>query len=219
MIMTAHSDIGQNRKSVVNPIVWSSKKIQRVAVSTLSAEAMALAGAMDILAWCRTYWGWLLDRSCQWRLGDATLRKLPPAFSALKDDPQLEDPNADLHENLLKLQKIGQRDSLIATDCKSLYDLISCTAPPACQEFRTLLQARLIKEHLCTGVAVRWVPSNAQVADCLTKIMDATSLREVLRCGRYLRNERKAKTSPFLQENIADSPPTRKSEIDPSFSQ
>lgn len=126
--------------------MWSSKKIQRVAVSTLSAEAMALAGAMDILAWCRLYWGWLLDRSCQWRLGDATLRELPPAFSALKDDQQLEDPNASLHENLVKLQEIGQPDSLIATDCKSLYDLISRTAPPACQEFRTLLQARLIKE-------------------------------------------------------------------------
>ena len=42
MIMSAHKEIGENKRSVVNPIVWSSKKIQRVAVSTLSAEAMAL---------------------------------------------------------------------------------------------------------------------------------------------------------------------------------
>ena len=30
MIMTAHRDIGENRKSAVNPILWSSKKIQKV---------------------------------------------------------------------------------------------------------------------------------------------------------------------------------------------
>lgn len=85
---------------------------------------------------------------------------------------------------------LEKADSLIATDCKSLYDLISPTAPPSCQEFRTLLQARLIKEHLATGVTVRWVPSNAQVADCLTKIMDTTSLREVLQRGKYQLNDK-----------------------------
>ena len=89
--------------------------------------------------------------SCQWRLGDKTLQKLPPAFSALKDEPDLLDPNTSLSENLETLQAIGKTDSLIATDCKSLYDLISRTAPPACQEFRTLLQARLIKEHLAAS--------------------------------------------------------------------
>lgn len=55
MIMTAHQKINLNQKSIINPIVWSSKTIQKVAVSTLSAEAMALAGAMDILAWRRLY--------------------------------------------------------------------------------------------------------------------------------------------------------------------
>ena len=129
---------------------------------------------------------WLLDSTCNWMLGDKTLSKLPPAFSAFKDEPELEDPNQSLSENLLKLQEIGKADSLIATDCKSLFDLISRTAPPARQEFRTLLQARLIKEHLATGVVVRWVPSSAQSADCLTKVMDTTTVREVLSIGRYI---------------------------------
>lgn len=43
MIMSCHAKIGENRTSFVNPIIWHSKKIQKVAVSTLSAEAMALA--------------------------------------------------------------------------------------------------------------------------------------------------------------------------------
>ena len=52
MIMSAHKCIGENRRSPINPMVWHSKKIQKVAVSTLSAEAMALAGAVDMLSWC-----------------------------------------------------------------------------------------------------------------------------------------------------------------------
>ena len=86
---------------------------------------------------------------------------------------------------LLDLDTWHSGSSRFATDCKSLFDLISRTAPPSCQEFRALLQARLIKEHLATGIAVRWVPSSAQVADCLTKIMDASTLRELMHIGRY----------------------------------
>ena len=191
MILTAHKRIGENKQSVVNPIMWSSKKIQKVAVSTLSAEAMALAGAMDLLAWCRLYWSWLMNQNCQWRLGDKTLAKLPPAFSAFKDEPELLDPNESLSENLTRLQEIGKEDAIVATDCKSLFDLVSRTAPPACQEFRTLLRAKLIKEHMATGVQARWVPSSAQVADCLTKVMDNSTLRELMCIGRYQLSDEK----------------------------
>ena len=186
MILTAHKMIGENKPSVVNPIMWSSNKI-----STLSAEAMALAGAMDLLAWCRLYWSWLMDQNCQWRLGDKTLAQLPPAFSAFKDEPELLDPNESLSENLTRLQEIGKEDAIVATDCKSLFDLVSRTAPPACQEFRTLLRAKLIKEHMATGVQARWVPSSAQVADCLTKVMDNSTLRELMCIGRYQLNDEK----------------------------
>lgn len=57
IIMAAHKDIGTNRKSIINPLVWHSRKIQKVAVSTLSAEAMALlvAGTTDILSWIRLF--------------------------------------------------------------------------------------------------------------------------------------------------------------------
>ena len=81
--MPCHADLGQNKTSVVNPIMWHSKKIQKVAVSTLSAEAMALAGAVDILSWVRLYWGWLMDTQLPWKHADKTLLQLPPAFAAI----------------------------------------------------------------------------------------------------------------------------------------
>lgn len=91
-------------------------------------------------------------------------------------------------------QKVNRSESILSTDCKSLYDIISRTAQPACSEFRTVLQAELIREHLATGVMIRWVPTGAQmgarIADSLTRIMDGTVLREWLCLGRcHLQDE------------------------------
>ena len=184
VIMSADKCIGENRCSPVNPIAWHSRKIQRVAVSTLSAEAMALAGSVDMLSWIRLYWAWICDQKCDWRRADNTLLKLPPAFTALNPaEAELEPLPPKVHEMLSTLD--SKSNSIITTDCKSLYDLISRTAPPSCSEFRTQLQAKLIKEHLQNGIVIRWVPSGAQVADSLAKVMDNTMLRAVLNQGHY----------------------------------
>lgn len=74
---------------------------------------------------------------------------------------------------------------LAVTDCKSLYDLVTRTAPPACSEFRVQLVAKAIKEALAEGIRLRWVHSAAQLADALTKAMDARFLRETLKLGSY----------------------------------
>ena len=152
LLMTAHKCIAENQSSVVNPILWSSRKIQKVAVSTLSAEAMALASAVDVLAWARLFWAWLVDPQCRWQLGDQTLLTLPPAFTALKDDDDQPEPNESLCRASQLNQKVNLATSIISTDCKSLYDIVSRTAAPSCQEFRTVLQAKLIREHLAAGV-------------------------------------------------------------------
>ena len=185
IIMAAHKRIGENRSSVINPIVWHSRKIQKVAVSTLSAEAMALAGAVDSLSWVRLFWAWLRDINCPWKDSDSLLPKLPKAFSAIpQTDTEEKLPSSrELEPFLQQLPK--ENSAIITTDCKSLYDLVSRTATPACQEFRTVLQAKLIKEHLHNGIEIRWVPSGAQIADALTKIMDSTVLRECLKVGQY----------------------------------
>ena len=85
MIMACQKQLENNQQSKVNPIIWASLKIQNVAVSTLSAESMSLAGAIDTLEWVRLCWAWIVDSTCAWRLGDKTLTKLPPAFSIVRD--------------------------------------------------------------------------------------------------------------------------------------
>ena len=80
-------------------------------------------------------------------------------------------------------------EDTVATDCKSLFDLVSRTAPPSCSEFRTQLNARYIKDLLAENVNLRWVHSGAQLADGLTKIMENSFLRETLESGKYRLND------------------------------
>jgi hypothetical protein len=165
IIMTTHADIAKNHQCPVNPISWGCKKIQKVVVTTLSAETMSLNSTLDQLSWLRLYWGWFQNPWINWKQSKQTLKELPPTYAAptVKEDI----------------------NSIAVTDCKSLYDLVTRTAPPSCQEFRTQLQARAIKDLLSENVTLRWVHSGAQVADALTKIMECAFLRHVLTVGHY----------------------------------
>jgi hypothetical protein len=73
----------------------------------------------------------------------------------------------------------------IVTDCKSLYDLVSRTAMPSCEEFRTTLEVLLIRERCQEHCHFRWIPTALQVADTLTKPMDPILLRQVLSSGCF----------------------------------
>ena len=78
-----------------------------------------------------------------------------------------------------------ERQAALVTDCKSAYDLLTRVAVPQCEEHRTTIECLLIRERLQSNCAVRWVTSGAQLADCLTKSMDPSSLRSCLKSGRY----------------------------------
>ena len=71
------------------------------------------------------------------------------------------------------------------TDCKSVFDIATKTSPPVCSEYRTTLECLLIRERLQENVAMRWISTQAMLADSLTKSMDAVMLRECLRSGKY----------------------------------
>ena len=85
----------------------------------------------------------------------------------------------------------GENPGALVTDCKSAFDLLTRTAIPQCSEHRTTIECLLIRQRLRNNVVVRWVSSQAMLADCLTKTMDSSVLRECLRtAGRYdLRDE------------------------------
>jgi len=102
--------------------------------STLSAEAMSLAGAVDILSWVRLYWTWLRDGKCNWQLADETFMRLPPAFAAIPPSEEESNHNTTPNPDLMKQINFKNKD-IITTDCKSLFDLINRHAPPSCQEF------------------------------------------------------------------------------------
>ena len=165
IIMATHSNITQNYTCPVNAISWGCKKIQKVVVSTLSAETMSLNSTLDQLSWIRLFWGWLLNPTLNWKQPKETLNNLPTTIAA----PTLK----------------PIEPSIAVTDCKSLYDLVTRTAPPSCQEYRTQLLARSIKDLLSEGITLRWVHSGAQLADALTKVMQATFLRQTLELGTY----------------------------------
>ena len=172
IILATHKNIDKNISCPVSPLACGSKKIQKVVTSTLAAETMSLSSNLDQLSWIRLYWGWLYQPTEGWKHPADMLMQLPNAVATATYRVQNALP-----------------DSVAATDCKSLYDLVTRTAPPNCQEFRTQLQTRAIKEQLAEGVNLRWVHSGAQLADSLTKIMENNFLRETLQLGRYKLND------------------------------
>jgi len=73
----------------------------------------------------------------------------------------------------------------IATGCKSVFDISTKTSPPVCEEFRTTLECLLVRERLAEHCRLRWVSSQAMLADCLTKAMDGGTLRKAMALGKY----------------------------------
>jgi hypothetical protein len=133
IIMATQKEISKNKSCKISPLSWGTKKIQRVVTSTLSAEATALSTTLDQLTWIRVYWAWLIDPRISWQKPE-TVKSLPEAVTV----PTL---------------RIDEKD-LAITDCKSLYDLTTRTAVPNCQEFRTQLLARSIKDILSENIGL-----------------------------------------------------------------
>ena len=152
LILATTDEVNQTQAAPVSPLVWFSKKINRVVSSTLASETFALSGALDVLSWIRIHWAWMNDPMIRWQEPEKTLPKLPHAYAVV--------------------------------DCKSLFDLLQKTTVPACAEYRTTLEALIIRERLREGVIIKWVHSAAQMADSLTKDMDTEILKKFLERGK-----------------------------------
>eukprot|EP00435_Cladocopium_sp_Y103_P042279 s1426_g11.t1 len=95
----------------------------------------------------------------------------------------IKDPSIDWSNPSKVLQ--GAPLASAVTDCKSVYDIATKTSTPNCSEYRTTLECLLIRERLQENMIMRWISTQAMLADSLTKTMDSYLLRECLRTGRY----------------------------------
>lgn len=93
----------------------------------------------------------------------------------------IKDPKFEWHHPERALEHPG----LLITDCKSLFDLVTKTATPNCQEWRTTIEVMLLKEQSKEHTLCRWVSTAIMLADALTKGMDASFLRTVLALGKF----------------------------------
>jgi hypothetical protein len=83
LILATTNEIELTRSTPVSPLVWFSKKINRVVSSTLASETFALSGALDLLSWTRMHWAWILDPSTCWKTPEVTLKGLPLSFAVV----------------------------------------------------------------------------------------------------------------------------------------
>eukprot|EP00435_Cladocopium_sp_Y103_P071366 s617_g37.t1 len=95
----------------------------------------------------------------------------------------IKDPSIDW-SNPSEVLKRAPLSSAV-TDCKSVYDIATKTSTPSCSEYRTTLECLLIRERLQENMEMRWISTQAMLADSLTKTMDSYLLRECLRTGKY----------------------------------
>ena len=67
LFLAAHKDVLSQKVAQASPLVWYSKKIDRVVASTLAAETYALSSAVDLIDWLRLAWEWMRNPSipCQ----------------------------------------------------------------------------------------------------------------------------------------------------------
>eukprot|EP00435_Cladocopium_sp_Y103_P009141 s696_g2.t1 len=95
----------------------------------------------------------------------------------------LKDPSVDWSNPGKILRQAPQASAV--TDCKSVYDISTKTSTPTCSEYRTTLECLLIRERLQDNITMRWISTQAMLADALTKTMDSSVLRECLKTGKY----------------------------------
>eukprot|EP00435_Cladocopium_sp_Y103_P061648 s411_g23.t1 len=84
LVFATTPELLENRKAVVAPVAWTSKRVPRIVRSTLGAEAAALCNSVDRLMWIRVMWAWMRNPDCNWRQPEKLL--LNERTSALVTD-------------------------------------------------------------------------------------------------------------------------------------
>ena len=138
----------------MNVISWKSGKLPRVARSSLSAEVQSYSIAEEDLMYCRLEW-----------------------LKMCGHDIPMHDPASIVQKS----------KGVMVTDARSLYDVIrkgtQTTSGFGLKEKYSALEIMSVFQRLAKcQTETRWVHSEAQLADSLTKHVPNSALIRVLQC-------------------------------------
>ena len=179
-IAAASPKISDGKPSVLNPISWKSGKLPRVARSSLSAEIQAFSVTEEELMFVRLEWAELCGH------------KIPTNDS---------------------ISLIAATKGVVVTDAKSLYDIIqkgsNMTSGFGLKEKYAILDMMSLLQRLeQAGTVTRWVHSNAQLADAMTKHLTSSALLRVLTSGYWtLVDDPLFVSAKKLRRNLQETPP------------
>ena len=190
---TSHA-LHKGEEAPVGIIEWKSWKLSRKCRSSLSAESQAMADSVGMLNFTRLFFADCLHpEGIDLRQPEAVLNLLPEAFAI--------------------------------TDCKSLYDALekseSLGLGLSGSERRTSIEISATKQQMrATGIRTRWVNSDRQLADVLTKATaPPASILRLQNVGRWkivwdenftsAKNIRKVKRDAHVRSIGQTSRPTR----------
>ena len=157
LICATTPGMSQGEQAAVTPISWRSGRLKRVARSSLAAETQAASEAEEELMLVRMQWKEMLGYDVNLRNPGTEIRSIP---------------------------------GILVTDAKSLYDVLHKedlnSAAGGLQEKYSALELLSLCERVRDGqTSVRWVNSDAQIADSLTKPTKPGALHQLLQTGRW----------------------------------
>ena len=159
IVYAADVDLVSGKEAKFSIIDWKSWKLKRVCRSSLAAETQAFSDALDQLNWIRLFMAELLHSQ-----GSLDFRRTKEILDT-------------------------QPEAIIITDCKSLYDSVERqeSAGLGLQEKRTAIEVTAIRQEMRDShLSTRWVNSDRQLADILTKPgVDPMTLLLLARRGRW----------------------------------
>lgn len=140
-----------------NPISWKSGKLSRVARSSLSAEIQSFSEAEEELMYTRLQWAEMLGEEVPMKNPEACVKKVP---------------------------------GVMVTDARSLYDIVmrgdKNTSGLGLKDKYSALEALSVIQRLqLCSTTTRWVHSEAQLADALTKHVPSSALLRMLVDGAW----------------------------------
>eukprot|EP00435_Cladocopium_sp_Y103_P001074 s5062_g1.t1 len=152
VVAATSPDLLEGKPATLNFVAWRSGRLPRVARSSLAAEVQAFSEAEEELMWCRLQWAEMCGKNVPFKQPETIVASVK---------------------------------GVMVTDAKSLYDVIQkgdqATSGIGLKEKYSALEIMSVVQRLeLCKTMTRWVHSDAQIADALTKRLSTSALKRVL---------------------------------------